>query len=296
MTLSAGKNRRVKARTKPEYRASVIGRRLIVSLAAGLLYELSMTGVAAQDHAWHCERRPTAVERKFCEKDRTAKPYSYQITTVSPGKGYSLCERIRENLMALPEPPNCGFSAARKYSAFFSIPTWETLDPWADPDYLWRIALLTAPGPYGHREVDTLSKDEWLRRLKARVYDFNLEVVLKRGHFDLNGDGVKDWVLAYGLLQRTCNPWGSPRDGYFLFMLKQDRKTIDTSMRASMNLRGHEQPFFSSIKDPRFPRSHTYRFYNTGAGDFTVLGSSSGGPVESSIACRFKIEMLGTKE
>jgi hypothetical protein len=242
-----------------------------------------------ENNGWHCERRPSAKERRLCEEARSAKPFAYEIRSISPGKGYALCERLLRNMRALADPPACGLKIQPQFEKYFSLPQWEELDPWADIDYLWKIDLFKTAGAIGQREIDKFKRNEWLEQFKKRNYEYDLEVTLKRARLDLNGDGKEDWVLAYGRRQIGCNPWAGYGPGLQLFVLEEDGKTPALELDPHRVRLSNQEPFISHFDDPRFPKSHVYRFYNTGGSQYSVRGSATTAGPSTVTACRYEI-------
>jgi uncharacterized protein len=251
-------------------------------------------GVAAKqnvtpptDEDWHCELESTPLARKYCEQARDAKPFAYEIKSALPGKGYSLCELILANMQAQSEPMSCEFKIAPKYQKYFSLPEWEDIDPWADIDLLWKADVMGAAIHPQRKELEKLTREQWLEQFKRQLQQNNLKPIMRRARFDLNGDGKDDWVLAYQLKwNEPCNPWKQAvMYGYTLIILGEDGKPSSPA-----SLIGADVPFFFSLQDPRYPGSHTYRFrFNSmGRGGISVDGGAGG------TACHYDLLKLPT--
>ena len=73
---------------------------------------------------------------------------------------------------------------------------------------LYQLELESRGGVRGTREIDKITKEEWRCEIRSCSCKRTIgNVTLKRARFDLNGDGVEDWVLAYGQDSIGCNNW-----------------------------------------------------------------------------------------
>lgn len=238
---------------------------------------------------WHCELESTPEARKYCEQARDAKPFPYEIKSVLPGKGYSLCELMLANMRAQTEPMSCEFKIAPKYQKYFSLPEWEDIDPWADIDLLWKADVRRYGISPQRKELEKLTREQWLEQFKRDLQQSNLKPIMRRARFDFNGDGKVDWVLAYQLKwNEPCNPWRGGQ-GYSLYMLSEDGK----SLGRYADVTGGQVPFFFNLQDPRFTGAHTYRFTFYGGGGLVpfqidIYGSASREGVDRSTACHYE--------
>lgn len=212
---------------------------------------------------WHCELESTPGARKYCEQARDAKPFPYEIKSVLPGKGYSLCELMLANMQAQTEPMSCEFKIAPKYQKYFSLPDWADVDPWADIDLLWKVDVISHVGVSQRKELEKLTRGQWLEQFKRQLQQINQKPIMRRARFDLDGDGKVDWVLAYQLKwNEPCNVWGlTGMYGFYLFILGEDGKLL-----RPFSLIGADVPFFFSLQDPRYSELHTYQFRFNGKG------------------------------
>ena len=228
----------------------------------------------AANEEWHCELE-SPLARKYCEQARDAKPFPYEIKSVLPGKGYSLCELMLANMQAQSEPMSCEFKISPKYQKYFSLPEWEDIDPWADIDLLWKVDVMGAAIHPQRKELEKLTREQWLEQFKRQLQQNNQKPILRRARFDLEGNGKVDWILAYQLKwKEPCNQWGlTGMYGYKLFILGEDGKPSSPA-----SLVGGDVPFFFSLQDPRYSGSHTYRFrFNgNGHGGISVDGGAGG--------------------
>ena len=270
----------------------------------GIDEKLNVTPMTATSNAvnteWHCDQESTPERRKGCEEIRDAKPYRYEIKSELPGKGYSLCELMLENMRAQTEPMACELKIAPKYRKYFSLPDWEDIDPWADIDLLWKMEVMSYGSSPAYDELRKLTKEQWLEQFKHKLEQNNVKLIMRRARFDLNGDGKEDWILAYQYeWNEPCNPWRAQyRQGYKLFILSEDGKSLTKYADPT----GSQVPFFFSLKDPRFPGAHTYRFTFYDVGKFAdhlprqidIYGSSSRDGVERIPACHFELLKLQT--
>ncbi|MDD2701721.1 MAG: hypothetical protein PHH36_10835 [Sideroxydans sp.] len=248
---------------------------------------------------WHCEQESIPEQKAICEDARDAKPYRYEIKSILPGKGYSLCELMLENMQAQDEPMSCDLKIAPEYQKYFSLPDWEDVDPWADVDLLWKVDVMS----YGYGPVyearKKLTKEEWLAQVKEESSKANTRRIMRRARFDLDGDGKADWVLAYAIKwNQPCNPWRSPyRQGYTHYILDENGKSV--AKPSPMNM-GHI--FFFSLKEPGFLGAHTYSltFYDVGkyadhAPRQIEISGILGGGLGYMPACRFDLLKLKTR-
>jgi uncharacterized protein len=247
---------------------------------------------------WHCEQESTLERRKNCEEIRDAKPYRYEIKSELPGKGYSLCELMLDNMRAQTEPMSCELKIAPKFKKYFSLPDWEDIDPWADIDLLWKMEMMGYGSSPAYDALRKLTKEQWLEQFRHKLEQNNVKLIMRRARFDLNGDGKKDLVLAYAAMwDQPCNPWQGGQ-GYHLYILSEDGKSLSKYADPT----GGQVPFFFSLKDPRFPGAQTYRFTFYDVGKFAdhlprqidIYGSSSGDGVERILACHFELLKLQT--